>query len=90
MARLIVTNGDSAAANIRAGGVKGRVLEWRDVLHDGPVPALESLDLVSDARAEYLAAVFGLDFADVRGDFAARRADQVADADRALLNLFEH
>lgn len=72
MARLIVTNGDSAAANIRSGGVSGRVLEWRDVLHDGPVPGLESLELVSDVRADYLAAVFGLDFADVRGDFAAR------------------
>lgn len=72
MARLIVTNGESAAANIRAGGVKGRVLEWRDVLHDGPIPALESLELVSDVRADYLATVFGFDFADVRGDFAAR------------------
>lgn len=72
MARLIVTNGDSAAANIRTGGVKGRVLEWRDVLHDGPVPGFESLDLVSDVRADYLARSFGLDFADVRGDFAAR------------------
>lgn len=72
MARLIVTNGDSAAANIRASGLKGRVLEWRDMLHDGPVPASDSLEVVSDARADYLAQAFGLDFGEVRADFAQR------------------
>lgn len=72
MARLFVTNGDSAAANIRTSGLRGRVMEWRDMLHDGPVPALDSLDLVSDVRADYLAQALGLDFGEVRADFAQR------------------
>lgn len=72
MAKLIVTNGDSAAANIRASGLKGRVLEWRDMLHDGPVPASDSLEIVSDARADYIAQALGLDFGEVRADFAQR------------------
>lgn len=72
MARLIVTNGDSAAANIRTSGLRGRVLEWRDMLHDGPVPASDSLEVVSDARADYLAHAFGLDFGEVRAEFAQR------------------
>ena len=72
MAKLIVTNGDSAAANIRASGLRGRVLEWRDMLHDGPVPASESLEIVSDARADYIAQALGLDFGEVRADFAQR------------------
>ncbi|MEW6255503.1 MAG: hypothetical protein AB1592_06050 [Pseudomonadota bacterium] len=72
MARLIVTNGDSAAQNIRDAGVKGRVLEWRDMLHEGPVPAARSLDLVSDVRADYIATSLGFDLGTVRADFAQR------------------
>lgn len=72
MAKLIVTNGDSAAANMRAAGIKGHLLEWRDMLHDGPVPADESLEVVSDARAGFLSEALGLEFGAVRADFAQR------------------
>jgi hypothetical protein len=36
---LHVTNGDSAVPGIEGTGVGGDVLPWRDVLHEGPVPA---------------------------------------------------
>ena len=39
MPKLIVTNGDSAAERLREAGIKGHIIPWRDMLHDGPVPA---------------------------------------------------
>ena len=41
--RLIITNGDSAAACMREARLDGEILPWRDILHEGPVPA--GLDL---------------------------------------------
>ena len=29
---------DAAVERLRAGGMTGDILPWRDVLHDGPVP----------------------------------------------------
>jgi hypothetical protein len=52
---LHVTNGDSAAARIRAAGVEGPILPWRDVLHDGPVPAGLPLERLSELRADFAA-----------------------------------
>lgn len=37
---LHLTNGDCAIPALRAAGVEGEILPWREVLHDGPVPAL--------------------------------------------------
>ena len=36
---LHVTNGDCAADRIARAGLGGEILPWRDVLHEGPVPA---------------------------------------------------
>ena len=36
---LHLTNGDSVVPGIEATGVGGEILPWRDVLHEGPVPA---------------------------------------------------
>src|SRR4051794_36589212 len=36
---LHVTNGDSTVRGIADTGLPGRILAWRDVLHEGPVPA---------------------------------------------------
>ena len=36
---LFITNGDFAAGRIAASGLTGEILPWRDVLHEGPVPA---------------------------------------------------
>ncbi|MBB4636201.1 DUF1835 domain-containing protein [Longimicrobium terrae] len=52
---LHVTNGDHAADAIRAAGAPGPVLPWRDVLHDGPVPAGLPLAELSRIRAEFIA-----------------------------------
>jgi hypothetical protein len=51
---LHVTNGDSAAATLRATSLGGTVLPWRDALHEGPVPALARSDLLQ-RRAAFLA-----------------------------------
>jgi hypothetical protein len=53
-APLNVTNGDSTAMGLRQGGIAGDVLPWRDVLHEGPVPALAPAALAR-VRARFLA-----------------------------------
>ena len=52
---LHVTNGDVAADLIRAAGLPGEVLPWRDVLHEGPVPARLPLAELSHVRARFIA-----------------------------------
>jgi hypothetical protein len=52
---LHVTNGDCAADALRAAGVRGTVVPWRDVLHEGPVPAGLSLSELGAARAAWMA-----------------------------------
>lgn len=53
--RLHVTNGDSAGDTLRQTALGGAVLPWRDVLHEGPVPAGPRRELLR-ARAAFLAA----------------------------------
>ena len=48
---LHITNGDYAAEKIST-IVSGNVLPWRDVLHEGPVPALR-LEELSTLRAKF-------------------------------------
>ena len=78
---LHFTNGDSAVARMRAGGIAGEIIPWRDVLHDGPVPAGLSLGELSKARARWLASeglgdleTIGREFAD-RDDMLRRYTD---------------
>jgi hypothetical protein len=52
---LHLTNGDSVVPGIEATGVGGEVLPWRDVLHEGPVPAgLDAAELRA-VRARFFA-----------------------------------
>jgi hypothetical protein len=51
---LHITNGDSAVMGMRAGGISGEIVAWRDILHEGPVPAGKSLGELSRIRAEWL------------------------------------
>lgn len=91
MPKLIITNGDSAVERLRAGGVKGHHLPWRDMLHDGPVPDSPSLAEVADARAGFLAEALGLDFGSVRADFAERDAQlEIHIAFNEVQLWFEH
>lgn len=52
---LFITNGDSAGELLRKGFASTEVLPWRDVLHDGPVPMTETLEELSEVRADFLA-----------------------------------
>lgn len=51
---LHITNGDGAAGLLKAAGFEGAILPWRDVLHEGPVPAGLNLHALSEVRADYL------------------------------------
>src|SRR5258707_11878477 len=89
MAELIITNGDNAADLLAAAGKRGRILPWRDVLHEGPI--LFDLDACTHARTAYLAGRFRIESADVAADFAARDAIVKANAGFERIELwFEH
>jgi hypothetical protein len=88
---LHVTNGDSAISTIRAADGDGDVLPWRDVLHDGPVPAGLPLQALSRVRADFIASRGWGDGEAVRRDFAARDARLAAcAADEEVVLWFEH
>jgi hypothetical protein len=88
---LHVTNGDSAAERIRAAGVQGEILPWRDVLHDGPVPAGLPLERLSGVRAEFIAARGWGDADEVRRSFAERDRTLARSVDEGEVALwFEH
>ncbi len=53
--RLIITNGDSAVITMRDARIAGEILPWRDILHEGPVPASLNLEELSAVRAQFLA-----------------------------------
>jgi hypothetical protein len=80
--RLIVTNGDVAAARLKEAGIAGDILPWRDALHDGPAPIGLVLEALSLVRAQFLAGAFGHRLGEVIGQFVAR--------DAALRNHGQH
>jgi hypothetical protein len=72
-AALHVSNGD--ATDLPGTGLTPRVLYWRDVLHEGPVPAVGSEQL-RRVRAEFLA--------DAGADDRGEGYDMFAERDRTL------
>lgn len=70
--RLNITNGDSAADTLSEAGIEGKIISWRDVLHEGPVDSSLSLEELSTQRARFIAGRKWGDFAHVSGDFAER------------------
>ena len=52
---LHITNGDCAVAVLQAAGVRGEILPWRDVLHEGPVREGRSLEELSTERIGFIA-----------------------------------
>jgi Domain of unknown function (DUF1835) len=70
--RLNITNGDSAAGTLSEAGIEGKIISWRDVLHEGPVDSSLSLEALSKERARFIAEQGWDDFAHVSGDFAER------------------
>jgi hypothetical protein len=84
---LHITNGDSAGGLIQESDIGGDVLPWRDVLHEGPVPADLDLDDLSAIRAEYLAGRELGDLENLKRDFAERdnMLRRFADYDEVVL-----
>ena len=74
MSHLHITNGDVAADLMREGGIGGEILPWRDVLHDGPVPARLDLEAMSRVRARYIADCGWASFEAALVDFRERDA----------------
>src|SRR5688500_7302950 len=85
---LHVTNGDLTAALICRTGVTGTVIAWRDILHDGPVPARLALEAMSDVRARFLASIGAGNLPDLLREFGAR--DAALRAARKVVLWFEH
>ncbi len=87
MLTLHVINGDSAAQELARSGLPGDILAWRDILHDGPVPADADRKLFGDTRARFLADRRWADEADVIEDFVARdqRLDEPGPDDAIVL-----
>ncbi len=91
MSILHITNGDSAAGVIRAAGLPGVILPWRDVLHDGPVPGGLDLRQLSEVRARFIAESGWEEVRDVARDFRDRddALERFSDHEEAVLWL-EH
>jgi hypothetical protein len=88
---LHITNGDSAAELIKASGVAGDVLAWRDVLHEGPVPAGLSLEELSRHRARFIADCGWGEFDEVSREFQIRDATLARSCEHDEVTLwFEH
>lgn len=88
---LHVTNGDAAVPALRRGGVEGEILPWRDVLHDGPVPAgLDDAGL-REVRALFLWRVGLAPYEQTLADLAARDgALERGLAEGSVVLWFEH
>ncbi len=73
-AMLHVTNGDSAGGSLRQASLSGGVVEWRDALHDGPVPAGLSPEALCAVRSRFIAEAGWGREAEVLAAFTARDA----------------
>jgi len=76
--RLNITNGDSAAGTLSEAGVEGKILPWRDVLHEGPVDSSLSLEELSKVRARFIS---GRNWDDFAHDLRRRPPYNSASAD---------
>jgi hypothetical protein len=69
---LHITNGDSVVTTFRQARFPGKYLSWADVMHDGPVPDLPTLEELSEVRARTLAGFGAGSYDKVRARFAER------------------
>ena len=79
---LHITNGDSAATLLLQTGIEGRVLPWRDILHDGPVPAGLLDEELRKVRAQFISDQGWGGYESVLAEFEKR--------DLVLENIDEH
>ena len=88
---LHITNGDATVTVIERAGIEGEVLPWRDVLHEGPVPAGLSLEQMSEIRAQFIADCGWQTREEARADFRARDAKLTSFREHQEVILwFEH
>lgn len=88
---LHVTNGDSVLYMWKKAGLLGTHMAWRDVLHEGPVPAGLPLEELSRVRAQFLCDRGYGNPIKIHHDFEKRDATLrcAADFDEVVL-WFEH
>jgi hypothetical protein len=84
-----VTNGDAAVEKLRAAGIAGEFLPWRDVLHDGPVPRGVDAAALRAVRARFIADAGWGPYEGVLADFERRDA-MLATWRREVVLWFEH
>jgi hypothetical protein len=84
---LHITNGDAAGGLIEQSDIGGDVLAWRDVLHEGPVPAGLPLDELSVVRAQFIAGAGLGELEGLKRDFRERDDNlrRFADYDEVVL-----
>ena len=79
---LHITSGDSVAGTLREAGFGPDIVAWRDVLHEGPVPANLPLAELSTRRARFIG--------DSGWGAPAEVDAQFAERDRALAGAADH
>jgi hypothetical protein len=88
---LHITNGDTAVEVLRAAGVPGDILPWRDVLHEGPVDARLSFQELSRRRIDFIAEAGWAARDDVELSFLERDERLTrSPADDEVVLWFEH
>jgi hypothetical protein len=88
--RLNITNGDIAVGTLSGAGIAGKIIPWRDVLHEGPVDSSLSLTALSKQRARFIAERGWAGLTQASGDFAERdRAIQKLDDVDEIVLWFE-
>ena len=88
---LHITNGDSVLYSWKKAGLLGTHVAWRDVLHEGPVPAGLAWEDLSRIRADFLASRAYGNAIKIHRDFEKRDAivRRARDFDEIVL-WFEH
>jgi len=88
---LHITNGDNAVALMHEAGLSGEYLPWRDILHEGPVPAGLDLSELSEVRARFIADCGWGGYTDVLAEFRHRDARLIRCLqDEEVVLWFEH
>jgi hypothetical protein len=88
---LNITNGDSAVMAMQLAEIPGDFLPWRDVLHDGPVPASLSLEQLSEVRAQFISDQGWGELAVVMNSFKGRDRELLFFRNYSKVRLwFEH
>jgi len=88
---LHITNGDATVARLQEAALEGEIVAWRDVLHEGPVPAGLSDGVLREQRARFIAEQGWGDYETVLAMFQTRDAAlSRVEQDGQVVLWFEH